>query len=77
MRPNRCDCCGEKFGLVTHGSWYRRFCCKPCKRVYLADNSRFRRWAVWLAGAAGRDRDWAMSMVLNRNWASQARNAGS
>jgi hypothetical protein len=77
MRANRCDCCGEKFGLVTHGSWNRRFCCKPCKQVYRAKNSRLRRWAAWLASNAGRDLDRAMSMVPQRHWASQARNAGS
>jgi hypothetical protein len=77
MRLNRCDCCGEKFGLVTHSSWSRRFCCKPCKRVYLARNSRFRRWAALLAGNAGRGLDWAMPMVQQRHWASHAGNVGS
>jgi hypothetical protein len=77
MRANRCDCCGRKFGLVSHTTWNKRFCCKPCKRHYQAENSRLRRWAVLLAGSAGRSLDWAMSMAQNRNWASQARSAGS
>jgi hypothetical protein len=77
MRPNRCDCCGEKFGLVSHSSWNRRFCCKPCKQVYQTQNSRPRRWAAFLARNADRGIDWAMSTVQLRTVASHAGRAGS
>ena len=77
MRANRCDRCGVKFGLVSHSSWSRRFCSKPCRRVHLAENSRLRRWTVSFARNAGRGLDWAMSMVQLRNWAGQAESAGS
>jgi hypothetical protein len=77
MRPNRCDCCGDKFGLVTHGSWSRRFCCKPCKRVYKAKNSRLQRWAALLAVIGDRDLNLATASVQNRNWASHPGTAGS
>jgi hypothetical protein len=77
MRPNRCDCCGGKFGLVSHSSWSRRFCSKLCKKVYRAESSRPPRWAVLLAGNVGRGLDWAMSTVQLRDLASHAGNAGS
>jgi hypothetical protein len=77
MRANRCDCCGGKFGLVSHGSWHRRFCCKPCQQVYRALKSRPRRWAVSIAGKLGRGLDWAMSTVQLRDLASHGANAGS
>jgi len=77
MRANGCDCCGGKFGLVSHSSWSRRFCSKPCKQVYRALNSRPRRWAVSIAGNIGRGLDWAMSPVQARNLTSHAGNAGS
>jgi hypothetical protein len=77
MRPNRCDRCGVKFGLVSHSSWSRRFCSKPCRQVHQAENGRLRRWAVSLVRNAGLGLDWAMSMVQLRNWTGQAENAGS
>ena len=77
MRPNRCDCCGGKFGLVSHESWTRRFCSRLCKKTYRAESSRLQLWTVLLARDAGRALDRAMSMVQYHNWASQAGHAGS
>jgi hypothetical protein len=80
MRLNRCDCCGHKFGLVSHSFWNRRFCSRLCRRVYQADNSRLPLWAALLTVKADRCLEWAMSimsMVPHLNWASQAENAGS
>jgi hypothetical protein len=77
MRLNRCDRCGEKFGLVSHSSWNRRFCSKPCRQVHQAENSRLRRWSAFFAGHGGRALEWAMSMVQLRNWSGHAENAGS
>jgi hypothetical protein len=77
MRPNRCDCCGDKFGLVSHSFWNRRFCCKPCRNAYQAKNSRLHRLAVRLADNAGHSFEWLKSTVQDRGLASQAGNAGS
>jgi hypothetical protein len=77
MRANRCDCCGEKFGLVSHNRWNRRFCSRFCRRIYQAEHSRIEPWIVAVAGHAGRAIDWSMSMMQHRNWASQAENSGS
>jgi len=57
MRPNRCDCCGDKFGLVSHSSWNRRFCSRLCRRVYQFDKFRSARWADFVGKVArGLDR---------------------
>jgi hypothetical protein len=77
MRANRCDRCGVKFGLVSHSSWRRRFCSKPCRQVHQAENSRLRRWSLYFADHGGRSLEWTMSMVQLLNWAGHAENAGS
>jgi hypothetical protein len=77
MRLNRCDCCGHKFGLVSHSFWTRRFCSKLCRRVYRTDKSRLPLWAALLTVKADRGLDWAMTMVPHRHSASLAGNAGS
>jgi hypothetical protein len=77
MRLNQCDCCGHKFGLVSHSLWNRRFCSKLCRRVYQADNSRLPLWATLFVYKADRGLDRIKSMVPHPNWASQAENSGS
>ncbi len=57
MRPNQCDCCGGKFGLVTRSLWSRRFCSKLCKQVYQVQRRRSTHWADALAGHAARGLD--------------------
>jgi hypothetical protein len=32
----RCDFCGGRFGLIRHGHFGKRFCCKRCKQDYVA-----------------------------------------
>jgi hypothetical protein len=77
MRLNQCDCCGRKFGLVSHSLWNRRFCSKLCLKVYQADNSRLPIWAALIACKADRGLDRIMSMVPRRRWAGQTESAGS
>jgi hypothetical protein len=77
MRLNRCDCCGHKFGLVSHSLWNRRFCSKLCRKVFQADNSRLPLWAALTAYKVDRALDRVMSMVPHPHWAGQAENAGS
>jgi hypothetical protein len=59
-RPNRCDCCGGKFGLVLHRSWGRRFCCKPCKWLHETQQERARRWVAFSPNRAGAKLDSAI-----------------
>jgi hypothetical protein len=80
MRLNQCDCCGHKFGLVSHSLWNRRFCSKLCRRVYRTDKSRLPLWAALLTVKADRGLAWAMSttsMESHGHWASQPENSGS
>jgi hypothetical protein len=80
MRLNQCDCCGHKFGLVSHSFWNWRFCSKLCRRVYRTDKSRLPLWAALITVKADRSLDWAMSIRStgsHRHWASQAQNSGS
>jgi hypothetical protein len=68
MRPNRCDCCGGKFGLVSRSLWSRRFCSKPCQQAYQVQ-TRSIRWVDFLPGHVARGLDRLKSMIQNRSWA--------
>jgi hypothetical protein len=77
MRPNQCDCCGGKFGLVSRSLWGRRFCSKLCKQVYQVQKRRSTRWADVLAGRVARGLDRVKPMLQSRTWTSPLGNAGS
>ncbi len=34
-RPNKCDECGKKFGMVRHRWWPSTFCSKKCLRKWV------------------------------------------
>ena len=77
MRPNQCDCCGGKFGLVTRSLWSRRFCSKLCKQVYQVQKRRSPHWADLLAGHAAHGLDRLKLTLQFRSWANHLGNAGS
>ncbi len=77
MRPNQCDCCGGKFGLVSCSLWGRRFCSKLCKQVYQVQKRRSTHWADVLAGRLAHRFDQVRLMFQSRTWTSYLGNAGS
>jgi hypothetical protein len=77
MRPNQCDCCGGKFGLVSRCLWGRRFCSTLCKQVYQVQKRRSTHWADVLAGHAVRGLDRLKLTFQSRSWADYLRNASS
>jgi hypothetical protein len=78
MRPNQCDCCGGKFGLVSRNNlWGRRFCSKLCKQVYQVQKRRSTHWADFLAGRVARGLDRVKLTFQSRTWTSHLGNAGS
>jgi hypothetical protein len=36
-KPQVCDHCGGRFGLVTHRWWGNKFCKRACKDMYLRE----------------------------------------
>jgi hypothetical protein len=36
-KPQRCDRCGGRFGMVTHRWWGNKFCKRTCKEAYLRE----------------------------------------
>jgi hypothetical protein len=36
-RPQVCDHCGGRFGMVTHRWWGNKFCKRTCKGAYLRE----------------------------------------
>ncbi len=76
MRPNRCDCCGEKFGLVLHRSWGRGFCSKHCKQVYQEQKRWPAPWTRFLAHCVGHRLGATIPTMQYRNWASHPGHAG-
>jgi hypothetical protein len=53
----RCDHCGGPFGLIVYRHFARRFCCKACKRLYLAmlrlrAQTHQERWLAFLSDSA-------------------------
>jgi hypothetical protein len=34
MKPQTCDHCGGRFGMVTHRWWGHKFCKRACKDAY-------------------------------------------
>ena len=77
MRPNSCDCCGGKFGMVSRNLWGRRFCSRLCRRVYLFDKWRSAHWIDSLSSRVARATARIKSMALHRDCASHLERAGS
>jgi hypothetical protein len=52
MRPQVCDHCGGRFGLVTHRWWNNKFCKRTCKEAHLRElafgRDQIRRWYGFL-----------------------------
>jgi hypothetical protein len=47
-KPQVCDRCGGRFGMVTHRWWGNKFCKRSCKDAYLReialDRAAMARW---------------------------------
>jgi hypothetical protein len=67
MRPNRCDCCGGKFGLVLHRSWGKGFCSKHCKRVHREQKRSQRPWNRFIDHFFGLSLTEQLAMLLDAN----------
>jgi hypothetical protein len=77
MRPNVCDCCGGKFGMVSQNLGAKRFCSRLCRRAYLFDKWRSAHVVDQVSQVIARAAGKIKSMAQHRGCASHLENAGS
>ena len=77
MRPNVCDCCGGKFGMVSRNLGRKRFCSRLCRRAYLFDKWRSAHFLDALSQLSARAIGKIKSMIQHRRCASHLESAGS
>ena len=77
MRPNVCDRCGGKFGMVSRNLGGKRFCTRLCRRAYLFDKWPSAHLADQLCRLIKRAAGKIKSMAQHRGSASHLESAGS